>query len=119
MRRALTHLAPGEPADLGPLEDLGVTATPEPLRPGLHGDPGELPVVRPHLFHGDVVDGGGLLAVDDRDGPVEQLAEHERLGRALLEAPHVDQTGRDDLAGVEARDPCHRQEDRVASRAPR
>ena len=42
--------------------------------------------------------------------------EHQGLGRALLEATHVDQAGRDDLAGVDGGHAGHRQEDAAPPR---
>src|SRR5262249_41912255 len=41
--------------------------------------------------------------------------EHEGLGRALFEAPHIDEAGCDHLARVDARHARHRHEDSAAS----
>ena len=72
------------------------------------------PVAGALLLHRDVLDGDrAVLAAGHL--AVEQLAEDERLGRSLLEAAHVHQAGRDDLAGVDRGDPGHRQEDAAAA----
>ena len=53
----------------------------------------------------------GPRAVAELDLAVQQLGQHQRLGRALLEPAHVDQARADDLAPVDVGDPGHRQED--------
>src|SRR5262249_19027875 len=53
------------------------------------------------------LDAGGL----DRHRAVEHLADHQGLGLPLLEATHVEQSGRVHLAGVDVGHPGHRHED--------
>lgn len=67
------------------------------------------------LLDGHVQDGDLLaflaMAVHQPHPPVEELAEDEPFGGPLFEAAHVDHTGGDDLAGLHAGHPGHRQED--------
>ena len=50
-------------------------------------------------------------SVAQHDLAAEQLGDHAHLAAALLEAAQVDEAGRDDLAGADARDPPDREED--------
>ena len=121
---ALRGLAAHQPDDVAPLDDVGLAATaqalaPQPLARLLHGDPAQHPVAGARLLHRDVVDGAGdaalaALAGLDGDRAVEHLADHERLGRALLEPAHVQQPGGVDLPAVDVGDPGHRDEDPAA-----
>lgn len=67
------------------------------------------------LLDGHVQDGDLLaflaMAVHQPHPPVQELTEDETFGGPLFEAPHVDDAGGDDLAGLDARHPGHRQED--------
>ena len=102
------------------LDQHGLTAPPQP-QPGLarllapDEQLGDQPVAVALLLHADVHDGGRAGAVEELDVPVEQLADRQRLGRPLLEAPHVDQAGADDRTGVHARHPREGQEHPAAA----
>ena len=50
-------------------------------------------------------------AVAQRDLAAEQFGDDAHLAAALLEAAQVDEAGRDDLAGADARDASDREED--------
>ena len=58
----------------------------------------------------------GSSVSPQRDPPVEQLADDQRLAGPLLEPAHVQTRVDDHLAGVDRRDPGHRQEDPAARR---
>lgn len=75
-----------------------------------HEQLGHDPVVVPLELDRDVLDRRRAGAVDEVDGAVQELADDERLERALLEAPHVHQPGRDDLARVDRGHAGQRQE---------
>ena len=111
VRCALARLGIEQTGDLGPLEDLGLPLAAEPFGAVLYGDARQRPVTVALLLHRDVEDDGLGAGLHDAHGAVQQLAQDERLGASLLEAPHVDQPGRDDLTRVDAGDACHRYED--------
>ena len=46
---------------------------------------------------------GLARAVGEAHAAAEHLGDHPHLAAALLEAAHVDEPGRDDLAGADAR----------------
>ncbi len=108
---ALGLLAPGQPVDLAPLDDVGLAAAAELAARLLHGHPRHHPVAVARLLHRDVVDGAGDAGGRDGDRAVEHLADHEGLGRPLLEAAHVEQPGRVDLPAVDVGHAGHRDED--------
>ena len=54
-------------------------------------------------------------AVGEEHPAADQLGHDPHLAAALLEAPDVDQTGRDDLAGGDRGDPADRDEDVAAA----
>src|SRR5690606_26577967 len=58
----------------------------------------------------DVLDADLAGTVGERERAVEQLADDERLRAALLEPPHVDQTGREHGAGRDRGDARERHE---------
>ena len=78
---------------------------------GEHLDDEPVPVAL--LLDGEVLDRRveRLVRRDDADVALEQLGDHQRLAGPLLEPAHVDQTGGDDLSGVDAGDTRHRDED--------
>ncbi len=115
--RALPVLLQREAADRRPLHRqrlaLRRSAPPRSLADEVLVD---LPVAAGgQLLDGHVQDGDLLVILDQPDPPVQELAEDEPLGGPLLEAPHVDDAGGDDLAGLDARHPGHRQEDPPAA----
>jgi hypothetical protein len=67
------------------------------------------------LLDAGVDDGGPAAGLGDRHGPVEQLAEHQRLAAALLEPLEVDGArGEHHRAGLDRGDAAHRHEDAAA-----
>ncbi len=109
---ALGLLATAEPLDVAPLDDVGLaprrrsplagswTATRLRTQSRLRACSIATSYTTPTM---------PLLEM--RHGAVEHLADHQGLGRALLEAAHVEQPGRVDLPGVDVGDPGHRHED--------
>lgn len=77
-----------------------------------HEDLVDLPVPAGRELSDRQIEDGDLLAgLDEDDAPVEELAEDEALGGALLEAADVEHAGGDDLAGLDAGHAGHGQED--------
>lgn len=115
---ALPVLLQREPGDGRPLDGQGLALGP-PERaarsPLPYEDPVDLPVAaRGQLLDGDVQDGdrlGRFAGLREGDAPVEEFAEDEPFGGALLETADVQHAGRDDLARLDARHPGHGQED--------
>ncbi|OIQ78098.1 hypothetical protein GALL_402070 [mine drainage metagenome] len=75
-----------------------------------HEDLREQPVPVALLLDRQVLDGRASRPVDELDGPVEELADRQGLGGALLEPPHVHQPGGDHLPDVDAGHARERQE---------
>lgn len=115
---ALPLLLDGEAGDAGPLhgQGLALVAAEGAALPALADeDLVDLPVPSGgQLLHRQVEHGDLLARLGERDPPVEQLAEDEALGGPLLETPHVEHAGGDHLAGLDAGDPGHGQEDPAA-----
>lgn len=63
------------------------------------------------VLHRQVEDGDLLAGLDEGDAPVQEFAEHQPFGGALLEAADVQHAGGDDLSGLDAGDAGHREED--------
>ena len=86
---------------------------------GAHEGPRHAPAAGAELLDADVLD----RRVDDLalvgahlHGALEELGDDEGLVAALLEAAHVDQPGRDDLATLDRGHPGHRHEDPASTR---
>ena len=70
----------------------------------------DIPLAEPVALDRDVLDDGGARSVDEVDAAAEQLGHDPHLAAALLEAAHVDEAGRDDLAGRDGGDAADRDE---------
>jgi hypothetical protein len=112
---SLSVLVDAEAAEVAPLDRERLAAATQALARPPDEHPGDLPVPRALLLDADVLDCDRRTVLDQGDRAVEHLAEHQRLGLTLLEPAHVDQAGRDDLAGVDGRHPGHRDEDPPAA----
>src|SRR5690606_8135428 len=113
-RRRLRTRAPGEVDDLLDLDDelLTASAAQTPAAgAALDEQLGDQPVPVALLLDRDVGDDGVPAAVAERDLPVDQLADDQRLARALGEAADVEQPGGDHGAGGDAHHAGDRQED--------
>ena len=113
--RALAGLLDLQPAGVAPLDGEGLAAAAQALAGTPDEQPGDRPVAGALLLDADVLDHRGGAVLEQGHRAVEQLAEHQGLGGPLLEAAHVDQAGRDDLAGVDGGHPGHRHEDPAAA----
>ncbi len=111
---ALVLLPLVETLHVVPLHDVGLCPAPETLGALGQGDAREHPVAGAGLLHRHVEDDAFHACAAHPDLPVEHLADHESLGRALLEAAHVQQSGGDHLTGVDVGHPGHRGEDLAA-----
>ncbi|GAB3545226.1 hypothetical protein GCM10027404_03390 [Arthrobacter tumbae] len=69
-----------------------------------------MPVAGAVLLHGDVFYRGLTAAVAERDPAVEHLGDHEPLSAALVEPAEIDQSGADDLSGIDGGYARHRDE---------
>src|SRR5690606_10341110 len=74
------------------------------------------PLAGARLLDRDVLDRGLARSVAEGDLAAEQFGDHAHLAAALLEAAQVDEAGRDDLTGADARDASDRQEHPSAAR---
>ena len=108
-------LGGGEALDVVPVLDVGLPLAAEALRPFLQGHLADHPVAGLGELHRDVVHAAGDAALTDRHLLVQHLPEDQRLGGALLEAPHVHHARGDHLAGVDVRHARHRHENRPAA----
>jgi hypothetical protein len=91
---ALLGFVAGQTHDVIPLDDLGAAA-PQAPAPDVHL--AHEPVAGAVLLDADVHDHHALPAVAQIDLAVEELGHDEGLARPLLEAAHVDGSGRDHL----------------------
>lgn len=109
----LVGLGGGEAGDRGGVDHERLTAPEQPpgRRPA-HEQLRDVPVPAAAQLEPEVLHASGPAAVGggERDDAVEDLAHHLQLARPLLEAAHVEQTGRDDRARVHAGDPGERNE---------
>ncbi|MGX1485488.1 hypothetical protein RKD45_004564 [Streptomyces griseus] len=110
---ALPVLLQREAADRRPLHGQGLALAAQGSAAALaHEELVDLPVAAGReLLDGDVEDGHLLVRLHETHPPVKELAQDESLGRALLEPPHVDHAGGDDLTRLDPRHPGHRHED--------
>ena len=111
VRGALGLLAQGQPDHVAPLHHVGLAAPAQALGRLLDGDPAQHPVAVAGLLHAHVVHRAGDAGARHAHRAVEDLAHHQGLGGALLEAAHVEQPGRVDLPAVDVGHPGHRHED--------
>ncbi len=113
--RALSLLLQGETGDAGPVHGQRLALGPSEGSAGpalADEDAVDLPVpAGRQVLHRQVEDGDLLTGLDEGDAPVQEFAEHQPLGGALLEAAHVQHAGGDDLSGLDAGDAGHREED--------
>ncbi len=114
-RCALVLLVLSQTFHVAPLDDVGLSVAPETLARFAHSNPREHPVAGPGLLHADVVDDASDAGLGDDDLAVEHLTHDQGLGATLLEAAHVQQSGRIDVGAVDARDPGHGDEDPAAT----
>ena len=63
----------------------------------------DIPLAEPVALDRDILDDGGARAVVEVHLAAEHLGHDPHLAAALLEAAHVDESGRDDLAGARSR----------------
>jgi hypothetical protein len=75
----------------------------------------DIPLAEPVALDRDVFDHRGAGAVGEEHLAAEHLGHDAHLTAALLEAPHVDEAGGDDLAGGDGGDAADRHEDMAAA----
>src|SRR5699024_10215967 len=102
--RGLLRLGAVQPGDLGQLDGEGHAAADEPAQGGAPAptaqvQAGDVPVPVAVLVQRDVQHRRLAAAVVQGHRPVQQLADHQQLAGALLEAAHVEHPGGDHLAG--------------------
>ena len=121
VRRPLALLGDPEVLDVLDVDEEGLAAATQPPLPSAADEQlREAPLAAAAALDADVLDrdllAGVVVLAAQLHRAVEELGEQQRLHGALLEPAHVHQPGRDDLAGVHAGDPGHRDEDAPAPR---